>query len=85
MDTIILASPWMLTINNAASSCGLPALVNRTTDQAYGPRDCVEIYPSWGRLPASLAVCRMMADVELDGDQRSFCERFSDVFFQPSS
>lgn len=63
---IQLTPSWQLTTEHAASSYGIPVLVNRHESFiAYGPEDIVQPYPSWSIWPAWKAVARM-ASVKLD-------------------
>jgi hypothetical protein len=60
--TIQLTPSWYLTNEHAASSYGIPVLVQRkdgSTIGAFGPDDIVQCYPSWPMQPARQAVARM--------------------------
>ena len=72
----ILGPNWELSTDHAASSAGQPVLVNRGTDKAYGPRDILEPYPSWGRMPAARAVARIAETKALDTDGEALVARF---------
>ena len=59
MESNLGKSVWTLTTEHPASSYGIPVLVNRCTQLAYGSSDIVSLYPSWGLTTASLAVMRL--------------------------
>jgi len=52
-----LTPSWRLTDEHAGSSHAV--LLHWATGEAFGPADIVVCYPSWGYLPARLAVERM--------------------------
>jgi hypothetical protein len=54
-----LTGSWELTTDHAASSYGQPVLVRIETREAYGPGDIVQMFPSYGLLPARMAVARL--------------------------
>ena len=55
---IQLTASLVLTDERAESRHGIPVLVNRQDDTAYGPEDIFRVSPSWGFLPAALSVVR---------------------------
>lgn len=67
---------WELTTEHAASSYGQPVLINRATQEAFGPGDIVRAYPSWGFMAAAEAVKRMAATANLDEDGQDAVTRF---------
>lgn len=73
----VIFKSWKLTTDHAASSYGQPVLVNRATGEAFGPGDIVQCYPSWGYLPAALAVDRLAAAESLDDEQIALVSRFT--------
>ncbi len=73
---VLLSGRWELTTDHAASSYGAPVLVDRTSGDAYGPADIVEAYPSWGLLPAALAVQRLAKTATLTADDLAVVGRF---------
>jgi hypothetical protein len=73
---VVLKPSWILTTDHPASSYGQPVLVNRGDRQAFGPADIVEPYPSWGLMPASLAVLRMAKTAHLDAEGMGAVEKF---------
>lgn len=63
-----LSPSWKLSTEHAASSYGIPVLVNCASGEAFGPGDIVKPYPSWGFGPARDAVSRMAKTAHLDGE-----------------
>ena len=57
---VTLTPSWILTTEHASSSYGQPVLVNRGSQEAFGPGDIVKPYPSWGYMLAADAVKRMV-------------------------
>ncbi len=53
----VLAPAWELS-DEHPTSVGQAVLVHRHTGQVYGPADIVQVYPSYGFLPAAQAVAR---------------------------
>ncbi len=73
---VVLKPSWILSDEHSASSYGKPVLVNRGTQEAYGPSDVLKAYPSWGYLPGSYVVRRMMGTSDLSREVAVFCESF---------
>jgi hypothetical protein len=73
---ITLAPSWILTTDHAASSYGQPVLVKRSTKEAFGPGDIVQVYPSWGFQPAGQAVARFAKQAQLDAHGAALVARF---------
>ena len=73
-----LTPSYILTTNHAASSYNQPVLVDRGTDEAYGPADFFEPYVSWGLKPAALHVARVYKwkQRQLSKDECTFVECF---------
>lgn len=71
-----LAPSWVLTTEHAASSYGWPVLVHVATDEPFGPREVVRLYPSFGWLPAYQAVARITAHRALEGEAQELVDRF---------
>jgi len=62
-----------------ASSYGQPVLVKRTTNEAWGRLDLVEMYPSWGLMLATDAVERAAnAMPKLTKEERKFIAIFTE-------
>jgi len=76
---VTLLPSWELTTEHAASSHGQPVFVNRADNQAYGPADVLEPYPSWGWVTGAMAVKRMAARRKFTDDERAFVARFIDL------
>jgi excisionase family DNA binding protein len=74
--TITLSPSWQLTDEHSQSSYGIPVLINRGTDDVYGPADIIQPYPSWGYMPAANAVARLMDIGERTDEERVFAARF---------
>ena len=73
---LILTQTWVLSDEHSASSYGKPVLVERDTGEAYGPRDILEPYPSWGVIPGRAAVQRMNKRKPFTEDEQAFIDRF---------
>lgn len=71
-----LTGTWELTTENTASSYGQPVLLNRTTGETFGPADVLNVYPSWGHMPAAAAVERMMKTASLDAEGEALAAKF---------
>ena len=67
---------WELTDERADSSYGQPVLVNRWTQEAFGPGDLLEPYPYWGLKPAAVHVGRMIQMKEFSDEDLEFVRRF---------
>ena len=52
MTKLQLTPSWLLTTDHTASSDGIPVLVRRSTNEAYGPGDILQAYRGWGFQPA---------------------------------
>jgi len=57
--TLRLSGNWELSTEHQASTDGRPVLVRRGTREAYGPDDVLQMFPSYGLLPARQAVARL--------------------------
>ena len=67
---INLTASWTLTSERSESRYGIPVLVNRHDDAtAYGPKDIVQMYPSWGLKPAADGVVRAVKLLTLAPEQ----------------
>jgi hypothetical protein len=73
---INLTPSWTLSTEHAASSYGIPVLVNCTTGEAFGPLNLVNAYPSWGLTPARETVTRMAKMATLSEEGTELVERF---------
>ena len=71
-----LTPSWILTDEHSASSYGIPVLVNRGTQEAYGCDDIVKPYRSWGYCVAKHAVERMAKTADLTEEEWDFVKRF---------
>lgn len=56
-----LSKKWELSTDHAFSSYLQPVLVNRKSNEAFGPDDVIRHYPSWGYMTAREAV-KQLAD-----------------------
>ena len=74
-----LCGRWQLSTEHPASSNGVPVLVRRETGQAFGPSDIVELYPSYGLLPARRGVARL---ARATGAWRNDLNRLLDGFLR---
>jgi hypothetical protein len=72
----ILSPEWELSTVNPASRDGRPVLVNRSTWQAFGPRDQVRLYPSQGYEKAADAVARLAETAKLTVGGDTLVARF---------
>ena len=63
-----LSPSWDLSTDHATSSYNQPVLVNRSTGEAFGQADIVQVYPSHGFVPAAQAVERMAKTASLDDE-----------------
>ncbi len=73
---IALTPSYVLTDEHSASSYGIPVLVHRQTEEAFGPADIVACYPSWGFMPAKEAVERLSRMTKLTYDEQQAVDRF---------
>jgi hypothetical protein len=76
----ILSPEWELSTEDPASSDGQPVLVNRTTGEAFGPRDKVKMYPSHHFAKAAGAVARLAETARLNVDGTALVSRFVGSF-----
>ncbi len=74
--TAILNEDWELSTDDPASRGGQPVLVNRTTGQAFGPRDKIKVYPSHHLEKAANAVARIAEKAKLNLDGETLVVRF---------
>ena len=75
--TVRLSPSWYLSDVHVATSYGWPVLVNRETDEAYGPRDVVQLYPSHEATAAMIAVKRLAETLQLTITEQAMVERFT--------
>lgn len=73
---LTLSPSFELTDEHAASSYGQPVLVNRASNEAYGPSDILQPYVGWGYVPAKKAVERMARTKKLTYDEQAFVDKF---------
>lgn len=73
---VTLSPSWELTTEHASSSYGQPVLVNRASGKAFGPADIIKPYPSWGFMPAGMAVERMARTGKFTYDEQKFVDSF---------
>ena len=76
---VTLSGTWALSTDHAASSYEQPVLVNRPSGDAYGPGDIVQLYPSYGFLPAADGVRRLAKTAKLSADGRLMVATFARV------
>lgn len=80
--TIELTPSFVLTDEHPACSYGQPVLVDRSTQEAYGPNDILKTYASWSYGLASEHVRRMARtgeyEYEWSDDDRAFVAKFTD-------
>ncbi len=74
---VALTPSFELSNEHAASSDEAPVLVNRHTEETYGPTDILIAYSMWGPIGAASAVLRMVHGKELTGPEREFVKRFT--------
>jgi hypothetical protein len=72
----ILSPEWELSTAHPASHDSQPVLVNRSTWQAFGPRDQVRLYPSQGYAKAADAVARLAETAKLTAGGDALVARF---------
>lgn len=79
---IYLTPSWELSTEHPASSYRFPVLVNRATNEAYGPKDIVNLYPSWGYMTGSVALIRIMKRKKANSEEiqaaKSFLSQWPD-------
>jgi hypothetical protein len=75
---IILSPSWILTDEHRAANEGVPVMVNRKTNEAYGPADTISVYPSSRSIPASRAVNILLehTKMELTKEETAFMRAF---------
>jgi len=71
-----LSPSWKLSTEHAASSYGIPVLVNCQTGEAFGPGDIVKAYPSHGFAPAADVVRRLAKTSHRDEEGAQLISRF---------
>jgi len=71
-----LSPSWKLSTEHAASSYGIPVLVNCQTGEAFGPGDIVKAYPSHGFAPATDVVRRLAKTAHRDEEGARLISRF---------
>jgi hypothetical protein len=57
---VVLSPTWVLTDEHRASIYDKPVLMDRGTNEVYGPGDIVRPYPSWDFEPAIGAVVKLL-------------------------
>jgi hypothetical protein len=70
---VVLAPSWLLTTNHSASRYGQPVLVDRSTGDAFGPNDMVQL--GTHLRPAAVLVAQLAKPLALR-EQRQLTERF---------
>ena len=73
---VILASSWALSNEYPASRYGQPALVYRSTGEAFGPGDLVQAYPMDRYTEAAKVVARLAKTASLDAESQALVTRF---------
>jgi len=73
-----LAPSWELSTEHPSSSYGIPVLVNSESQEAFGPGDIVQLYPSHNFAPASIAVRRLAKTARLDEEGEALVSQFVD-------
>jgi hypothetical protein len=78
MMHVILSPSWILTDEHGASNEGVPVMVNRKTNEVYGPEDTIRIYPSSRLVPAPRAVNILLehTKMELTKEETAFMRAF---------
>jgi hypothetical protein len=75
---VTLTPSFELTDEHSFSSYGQAVLVNRATQEGYGPGDIIRPYPSWDFQPAGEAVKRMAKSGKFTHNERKFVDDFID-------
>lgn len=71
-----ISPSWKLSTEHAASSYGIPVLVNCATGEAFGCGDIVKLYPSYGFGLASDQVRRLAKIARPDAEGVELLEKF---------
>ena len=67
---------WTLTDEHSSSSYGRPVLVNRETNEGYGPGDVLKVNPSGSYVPGYLVVRGLTEDKTFSAEEIAFIDRF---------
>jgi hypothetical protein len=67
---------WKLSTDHSQSSYGIPVLVHQGGGDAFGPDDIVQLFPSYGPLPAKTAVARLARTKQFSPAEQKLIDRF---------